>query len=113
MRSEPASGAMVTDFVSLRASTFARRGLIWSALSEDGDGRPPAPAMRSQVEAIAGWLAISAPTRPTVDAEEFGRPSRACAVSDSALRWRTGRYMKPAAQKRQPHSQPRLASTRK
>src|SRR6185295_9084694 len=111
MRSDPASGAIVTDFVPPAASAFARRGVITSAFNEDGETRPPAAATRSQVLAMPGWLAISAPTSPIVDA--IPRPASASRVTPSWLRWRTGRYMKPAAQKRQPHSHPRLASTRK
>src|SRR5713101_6444318 len=44
MRSDPASGAMVTLRVPPRASAAASRGVTQSALSEDGDSRPPPPA---------------------------------------------------------------------
>jgi len=91
IRSDPASGATVTLCVALRPSAVASRRLITSALSDDGDGRPPRSATNSQSSAIPGTLAISAPTSPIV-----GRASRPVAASSfkrSTLRLRIGRYM--------------------
>ena len=66
MRSEPASGATVTDRVAFRPRAAAKSGVITSALSDDGEARPPAWPMNSHSPATPGWLAISAPTRPMV-----------------------------------------------
>ena len=110
MRSLPASGAIVTERVSPLPRAAASSGPTRSALSDEGEARPPRRAISLQSAAMPGWLAISAPTKPTV--LRCGSASSMTVLrSDSSLRWRTGRYMKPAAQKRQPHSQPRLAST--
>ena len=66
MRSEPASGATVTERFPPRPSAAASAGVITSALSEDGDARPPAWATSWQSADTPGRLAISAPTRPIV-----------------------------------------------
>src|SRR5439155_1094301 len=44
-RGEPASGATVTDRFPPRPRAAASAGVITSALSDDGEGRPPAAAM--------------------------------------------------------------------
>jgi hypothetical protein len=55
-----------------------------SALSEDGDGRPPAAAISWQSAATPGWLAISAPTSPMV--RRSSSPRAMLARSRSGLR---------------------------
>ena len=42
IRSEPASGATVTEWVLLRPIARAKSWVITSAFNEDGDARPPA-----------------------------------------------------------------------
>ena len=109
MRSDPASGATVTLRVPPRASAAARRGVTQSAFSDEGDRRPPCADASSASMSTPGRLAISAPTRPIVSRSR--RPSRTDAARSRGSRVRMGLYMNPAAQKRQPHWQPRLAST--
>jgi hypothetical protein len=48
----------------LRASAAASAGEMQSALSDDGESRPPLAATDSAISATPGTLAISAPTSP-------------------------------------------------
>ncbi len=109
MRSEPASGAMVALRVPAAARVAASVGVTQSAFNDEGESRPPAATACAASGATPGTLAISAPTRPIV--LRWRRPSATAPDNCSGLRVRIGRYMKPAAQKRHPHWQPRLAST--
>ena len=84
MRSEPASGATVTERVAFRPRAAANSDVITSALSDEGDARPPARPMNSHNPATPGWLAISAPTRPMV--RRSRSPTAACSRSVAKLR---------------------------
>src|SRR5439155_172581 len=64
MRSEPASGATVTDRLPPAPSARASPGVIRSALSDEGAARPPRAATSSHSPATPGRPAIAAPTRP-------------------------------------------------
>src|SRR5439155_732886 len=66
MRSEPASGATVTDRFPPAPSAAASAGVMRSALSDEGEARPPRAATSWQSAATPGRLAISAPTSPIV-----------------------------------------------
>ena len=84
MRSEPASGATVTERFPPAPTARASAGVIRSALSDEGEARPPRAATSWQSAATPGRLAISAPTRPIVS--RSARPRTIDARSVSGLR---------------------------
>ena len=81
MRSEPASGATVTERLPPAPRARASSGVMRSAFSDDGEARPPAAATSWQSAAIPGMLAISAPTSPIVSRSVSPRAMLARSVS--------------------------------
>ena len=111
----PASGANVRP-PRLDPPTSAAISTPNESRRCDGmDTRTPVPRTSSlsvcRICAHCEWSVVESDVSDTSSCPVSARPSRAAATTCSAGRSRTGRYVMPAWQKRQPRAQPRSTST--